>query len=119
MAKENLAVIDRMGESSALSKKVCELFTNILSIENLKNKMTGSLEVETQGWTLKEFRLEGAIVTMAYDGENARCLHIKCGHESALSVMSSDIDVVERRFVDWAQQLIEEYIDVFIDGVSQ
>lgn len=118
MLREHTSLIDQFNTGSSHCEKVKSNFIQFLSIDAVRTKMTSSLEVETQGWTLKEFTLNDSIATMAYDGENVRCLCIKLGRAKPVSVLTADFDTVESLFNQWAEQVLEDYINSFIEGIE-
>jgi hypothetical protein len=115
---KNKSLISTCVEAGPAAHKVRELFISILSITGLKDRIaySVSVEVQAQNWTIRECRLDSTSLTMAYDGRNTRCLAITCEGEQPLSVLADDIDVVEARFVQWAQALIDAYIEDTLDG---
>lgn len=118
MLREHTSLIDQCNTGNTHCEKVKSHFIQFLSIEAVRTKMTSSLEVETQGWTLKEFSLNDCVATMAYDGQNVRCLCIKIGRAKPVSVLTSDFDTVEALFNEWAEQVLEDYINSFIEGIE-
>jgi hypothetical protein len=118
MLREHTSLIDQCSISNTHSEKVKSHFVQFLSIDTVRVKMTSSLEVETQGWTLKEFTLNDTVATMAYDGQNVRCLCIKIGRTKPVSVLTSDFDTVEALFNQWAEQVLGSYINSFIEGIE-
>lgn len=110
MLREYVSVIAQCRIVSEQSNKVASHFMRFLTTPELRAKITGTLEVETQGWTLKEISLDDTLATMAYDGNNVRCLSIKIGRAKPVSVLITDFETVERVFNHWAAALLETYV---------